>query len=217
MHHRTLRVLNAFILVLVLSHSVGAQTSKRLQVRVGANISSMESSPITLGRLSGFQCAMALEFLQTTAFSMQIELEYARRGYSDSIAETDGVGSVIAIRKANTSLNYISVPLLCRFRYYPAKVVVPYLLVGPRLEFLAWRQLGVYDFTSLTVEDELAKAFRDVSVGFSLGIGISIAKASRREFRVEVRQNFGLTDLMPQSSAFTVKNRSVDLSFALLL
>jgi hypothetical protein len=50
-----------------------------------------------------------------------------------------------------------------------------------------------------------------------VGIGISIARASKREFRIEVRQNFGLTDLMPQRSEFTVKNRSVDLSFALLL
>jgi hypothetical protein len=218
MDRRLVTMWTSLLLLLAISPSAQAQISSGVQIRLGINTSSIESSPIELEHASGFQCALALEFLQKSVFSFQVELEYAKRGFSNKsigIIEEEGIDPPVIV--AFTSLNYLSVPFSCRIRLPSAKKFEPYLLFGPRLEFLAWRQLGVWEFNSLTSEDPLAKDFRDISIGLSLGIGISTGKVLDRESRVEVRHCLGLTDLMPDSSAFTVKHRSVDFSFVLLL
>ena len=194
-----------------------AQFLQGYGVRAGGNVLDITGYIIEFEQSLGFQIAAFAEFLTTPAFSFQVELEYARRRYGIEQVETSGSGEVLGIVRAVTTLNYLSIPVLARLRYPGKPRVIPYALVGPRLDFLVERKPGVWEFSQGSFIDDTSEVFTDVGVSGIVGLGFAFEHVIGQQLRFEGRYSFGLTDLIPELDAWTVRNNSLELSVVMVL
>lgn len=216
MRKRTVTFL-ALVPALLAAAPVQAQLVHGYGFRAGGNISTLTSDLVDLNHRMGIQAATFVELFTTPVFSLQAELEFARRGYAWEQVETGGIGEFIGNVRAVTALNYLSLPVLVRLRYPGKSRVIPYALAGPRLDLLLWRKPGVFDFSSGDFEDDLSEYFTEFGVSGIIGFGIAVDDILHRELRLEARFNFGLTDLIPEAGTATYKNKGFDISICVVL
>lgn len=148
---------------------------------------------------------------------MQIEVEYAYRGFSSEMEERGPGSEVINRVDARSTLNYLSVPLLARIRISGDRPAIPYLLVGPRLEYLIGHSTGVWEFAEVTVEDVLADHFARTNVSGMIGTGMAVAAPFGRDIRLEARMTEGLRDLLWEEGTGRARTRSFELSVGVSL
>jgi len=188
-----------------------AQLLKGYGLKVGANWSTAnitfteQASPPnwksgTIGR-PGFNAAIFVEGLKFSAFSFITQAEYAQRGFDEKRAvfvetEVPGVGRIYAAMGglyATTILNYVSIPLLVKWQS-PIKTMKPYLLFGPKLDFLVDRKVGHFNKTPemrfLESEEGYAERFDNRSVGGTVGLGMATNAILSLPLSVEARYNF---------------------------
>lgn len=194
-----------------------AQLLKSYGVKLGANWSTANiqftehASPpnwkIGTIRRPGINAAIFVEGLNFSAFTLMPQVEYAQRGFDEKravFAETEvpGIGRTYAAvggLYATTILNYVSIPLLFKWQS-PIKTMKPFLLFGPKLDFLIDRKVGHFNKTPemrfLESEEGYAERFDDRSVGGTVGLGMTTNAILSLPLSLEARYNFNFGRLL---------------------
>ena len=158
---------------------------------------------------SGINCLFFIEKNIYKSISTTIELEYAQKGYISEQIETSEIGEKIQIVRANTRLDYISVPIFMKISYNISSIK-PFIQFGPRLDYMFNYEKGTYKFTKVSVTDETAKYLDSFSFGSSLYIGFILPFILDKNIILEVRYNNDFTDLWSKPNTWLGKNVSYD-------
>lgn len=150
----------------------------------------------------GFTASGFLEFLDLPFLSAVVEVQYARKGMSESIpitteSQPEGTGQFITKRPR---VDYLSIPFLAKVRF-STPVITPYLIAGPRLDFAVSKNGDGYD----VVIDK----FESSEFGVTLGVGVEISSLLPISVLAEFRYNSSLKDSF-NNNFLTVRNRSLD-------
>ncbi len=196
----------AFVLLLAQSGAY-AQPKRTYGVKlgiVGANETWTMISSADLGTSTrwGFTAEVFAEIPLFRYLSAVGEIQYTQKGmrYSapvTTISQPDGTGEYYTMRPR---IDYISVPMLARLRI-PLHAVTPYLLVGPRFDFLiSSRADGL---------DAVVSRFDRMDYGLTLGAGVELDSIFPFGLLAEFRYNPNVYDSY-ESSYLSVRNRSLD-------
>ena len=151
----------------------------------------------------GFDAAVFGEFFKQQNFSGIAEFHYVQKGYRLSFPVTtaeqpDGTGEYITL---NPRVDYISVPLLVKFRKDYSSVS-PYIIAGPRFDVkIAYStEYGYSNFNSLN----------SVDFGLTMGAGLNFHISKNMGLLVEGRYSYPVTSSF-SSSFVTIKNYSFEI------
>lgn len=203
-----------------------AQFLKNVGVKFGVNSSSARlddtsnSFEIETGRRTGVQAALFAEWFNAPSFSLVTQVEYVQRGFSEEqFITTENSPEPVAKAKANSRLDYVSLPLLVKLRL-PEVNSGPYLVVGPRVDFLVNRVAGEFDFPpyvnqfGLLVKESATSGwgdfYNDHNLGGTAGVGFASGKFAGATLQLEVRYNFDFTD-QAEFELLDAKNHAFDL------
>jgi hypothetical protein len=204
---------------LLLPLSVQAQLIKGYGAKIGMNSSNTTVSLVKTAfdfteRRIGVNAALFLEWSRSSVISLVTQVEYAQRGFNEKQLVTGEYGpEPIDFVRADTRLDYISLPILLKLQY-PSLAAGPYLLLGPRADFLIHREPGKFkisgDGFQIIWESGLPNAFDEQALGGTAGLGLAADKLLHLPLLVEARYNFDFTD-NSKSPAFRGKNNSFDV------
>ncbi len=135
-------------------------------------------------------------------FSAQGEMQFTQKGMDYSVPATTpsrpvGPGEY---RTISPTIDYISIPLLAKFKI-PSGPLTPYILIGPRFDFLI--------SSSPDGLDAVVNNFDKMDYGLTVGAGVELDSLFPFGILAEVRYNPNSYDSY-QSDFTTVKNRSID-------
>lgn len=197
MNRRVACTIGAVLLLILPVTGTQAQTPHVWGIRAGVNSSTFDFPVFDLHHRLGINLAICRQIIHTRVYSLDIEFEYAQRGYTDKQVRTGGSGEFLGIMKAVTRLDYFSVPLLLRISVPTFKTVQPYVITGPSFEFRFNRKKGVWDYL---LEDTLSDQFRRSSLSVTVGVGAELPDLFATTIRIEVRHSFSVTDVLRSDS-----------------
>lgn len=203
-----------YFLVLFLSAPLilHSQVSDRFGAKIAITTSKITNTVFGdyYNRRIGFNLGIFGEKSITNFFALIASLEYNQKGYIVEMIETSEEGKEIQKVEANTRLDYLSVPVLAKFKY--SKICIePFIAIGPRFEYLLNYKKGEFKFTNATVEHNLADNFDKFSYGGSIAGGISIPISIKFGLDLEFRYNYDFSDLLSKLNTIEYKNDSFDL------
>lgn len=133
-------------------------------------------------------------------FSAQGEVQYTQKGTSFPQTILSPSGGQIQYRTVSPRIDYISIPLLAKFMV-PLKSFTPYVLVGPRFDFLVGKAPdglgGIIDY------------YDNMDYGLTVGAGVEIDSLFPFGILAEFRYNPNSYNSYDNGGE-TVKNRSAD-------
>jgi hypothetical protein len=94
---------------------------------------------------------------------------------------------------------------------YPRLVAGPYLIFGPKADWLVHRSAGKFEFPIATIESSLYKVFADQALSGTVGLGFAADTLLHLPLLVETRYNFVLTDNTDLKTISKAQNQSFDL------
>jgi hypothetical protein len=160
-------------------------------------------------RRNGFNVAVYAEWLNLPFLSLITQIEYAQRGVGIPYLRITTYDRMINVATTDNSpvsynrLDYISIPVLVKLSL-PEKVLSPYIVCGPRCDFLlAYKE--DHDFLSSTYDK-----FKKVLLGGSAGFGLELNSVLPVGMVLEARYNFDLSDSF-RSTYLNVRNNSFDV------
>jgi hypothetical protein len=213
-----LRSASFFVALSLLPISVQAQLLKGYGAKVGINsatskidltLAGSENSEIAGKRRAGINAALFVEGLKLSFVSVLAQVEYAQRGFVEEQQETGLNGENLDIVRASSRLDYVSLPVLIKLQP-SVKSVSPFVIFGPRFDFLVNREAGKYRFTSVTIASSSSELFNDHAFGGTVGVGLAASKFWAVPVFVEVRYNFDFTDNIDLET-LRAKNNAVDV------
>lgn len=193
-----------------------AQLIDAYGLRVGGNVSEIDSFFPGYSNLAGFQLAAFAEFRITDDLTLMPELEYGRRGYA-IVGEGRNTPDNFVPYEATTRLDFISLPVLFRLHTPFSDRISAFALAGPRVDFLINRDAGTWDVGDGPQQDELAAELASAGAGITVGFGAALHQLVGREVRIDGRLNYGLTDWLQIDTSDNIFMRSLDLSVAIAL
>jgi len=147
---------------------------------------------------TGFNFALFAEWLNTPFFSFVTDIEYTQRGAQIVYPVPGGWWST------DGRLDYISVPLLAKFRV-PVGIIDPFLVAGPRADFLVDHQGGQIYPSRIIFDD-----FKRATLGASVGLGVQTASTAPVTISVELRYDFDFLNSY-KNSDLTIHNNALDI------
>lgn len=165
-------------------------------------------------RRNGFVFAAFYEFRIHKFLSFLPQIEYAQKGFVEKQVETNEAGEIIQQVKANTRLDYLSIPWLVKFRYPDIKLE-PYFILGPRFDYLIHKRNGVFHFTQVDFESQFADHLDEFVFGGLVGAGFRLVKIDRLNTFLEFRYQFDFSDSFSNIEEVTVKNNSYDIGLVI--
>ena len=189
-----------------------AQLLKNYGFKAGVTSSgiSVRQQYYDLGRRTGMNIGVFAEWLNSQYLSIVTEINYNQRGFIEEMSEENNAGVFIQRVKANTRLDYLSIPLFAKLQL-PLNGMIPYIVAGPRIDFLLNRSVGVFRFSWATAESPLAKEYRSQSVGGTIGLGIETDQLAPLPIFLEVHYDFDVTN-SAREIPMEVYNNSIDVS-----
>ncbi len=150
----------------------------------------------------GFTADAFIEVPFFRYFSAQAEIQYTQKGMSYSQPMTVISQSPLPVQSRTFSprIDYISIPLLAKVKF-PFSTVTPYILVGPRFDFLVYADpdgLG-----------PVVNNFDNMDYGLTVGAGIEFDSVLPFGLLAEFRYNPNSYDSY-DSGQLSVRNRTVD-------
>ncbi len=151
---------------------------------------------------SGLNFGIFAEWLSLPSLSVLTEAHYIQKGHVDEFVQTDEFATPIRIIKFDQRLDYLSIPLLAKVTLR-TKHLLPYLIAGPRFDFL----LGYKSDTA----GEIYRELKDADVGGTIGLGV---ESTSRPVKVllEFRYSPDFTSAY-QTDLLKVKNSSFEILF----
>jgi len=165
-------------------------------------------------RRNGFNIALFYEFGNHKFLSFIAQIEYAQKGFVEKQVETNETGEIIQNVKANTRLDYLSIPLLIKFKY-PRITPEPYFIFGPRFEYLINKRNGVFHFSQIDFKSQFVDHLDKFVFGGSFGAGFRLAKIYRLNTLLEFRYHFDFSDSFSKIEEATVKHNSYNIGLAI--
>lgn len=165
-------------------------------------------------RRNGFNIALFYEIGMFKFLSLIPHIEYAQKGFVEKQVETNDIGEFIQNVEANTRLDYLSIPLLIKIKY-PKIKPEPYLVIGPRFDYLIKKRNGVFHFTQVDFKSQFADYLDEFVFGGSFGAGFQLAKIARFNTFLNFRYNFDFSDSVSKIEVITTKNNSYDIGLVI--
>jgi hypothetical protein len=193
-----------------------AQLIKAYGAKLGANSSRVTLSYVKSAfqyeteRRTGVHAAFFLEWGRSSLISLITQVEYAQRGFAEEQTMTDELGQEKGVVCAKTRLDYVSVPIIIKLQY-PRLVAGPYLVFGPKVDWLVHRTAGKFEFPIATIESSLYKVFADQALSTTVGLGFAAEKLLHLPLLIETRYNFVLTDNTDVKTISKAQNQSFDI------
>jgi hypothetical protein len=159
---------------------------------------------------SGFNIAFYLEHNFYKYMALILQLEYSQKGYISEQVETNEIGTKIQDVRANTRLDYLSLPFLIKIKY-PTLKLTPFIALGPRFDYLINYSKGKFKFTSVTAIDDFADNLKSFVTGSSVSCGLQIPASQKYHFSIELRYNNDFTNSAKAPVQYTVKNSTYDI------
>ena len=198
-------------LFLFCSQIIQAQLFKSWGLKVGINSSGVSIQPkiFDTNRRTGISAGIFAELINSPYFSFITGVDYLQRGFIEEMAEMNNNGDFIQQIEANTRLDYISIPFCAKIQM-PLDGVTPYIVAGPRIDFLINRSKGVFRFSSATINSELASNYSSQDVGGTIGFGIETDQLLALPVLLEVRYGFDIASSF-EATALEAYNNAVDI------
>jgi len=207
-----LKKYSLFVLVIItfLSPQVNAQLLRTYGIKVAYTSADQKLEYYYLGgnlttlRRDGFNVAIYAEWLNTPIFSIVTQCEYTQRGFGNEIIETSEFGPMeIGSYKLFNRVDYLSIPIFGKITI-PMEIIKPYVLIGPRLDYLLGYKSGVGGYNVLF--DNFSKTI----IGASFGVGVDLKGLSTLPILLEGRYNIDLKDSY-NTDLLKVRNNSIDV------
>lgn len=160
--------------------------SNELRSSSTSNSTMTTSTTSSSGTLPGFAAGLFLEAPLGREFSIQPEIDYSLKGAK---ARNTIDGSDYSFKE---NLGYIAVPVL--FKYKPQAIRGFNVFAGPEFGFLASaKDVGsTYSgSTSSNTKTDVSGGFKKFDLGLDIGVGYDIV----RNFGIDARYGFGLTNI----------------------
>lgn len=203
--------------------SVQAQLIKAYGAKVGANSSKVTLSYVRTTfqyrteRRTGVHAAFFLEWGKSSLISLITQVEYAQRGFIEEQIITGKTSpEPLGVVRANTRLDYISLPMMIKLQY-PRLVAGPYLVFGPKADWLINHVAGKFEFPIATIESSLYKVFADQALSGTVGLGFAADKLLHLPLLIETRYNFVLTDNTDLKTISKAQNQAFDIWLGIML
>jgi hypothetical protein len=161
-----------FLLVFLLIMSVFGQT---LDVQIGPSFSKskwenlmMSNHTLLNDKVIGTNASLGIEYWDNTYFNLSSSLGFIQKGGKDSIQIVFGPPEPIPLTFYKLKLNYVTFNTCAIVKIPFRDVIIPYLLAGPRIDYLV----------SYKEDVPVIKGYEDVdkvnclSYGFITGAGI---------------------------------------------
>jgi hypothetical protein len=201
------KLIIAVVLVLFSFSGANARLLKAYGFKAGVVVANQDFD--YFGRLqfdtkarSGLSFGVFAEWLSLRSLSILTEAHYIQKGYVSESVQTDEFGTPIRIFKFDHRVDYLSIPLLAKVTLR-TKHLSPYLIVGPRFDFL----LG---YKSETL-DEVYRDLKDLDVGGTIGLGVE-SRSQPVKVLLEFRYSPNFTNAY-QTDLLKVKNNSFEILF----
>ncbi len=162
--------------------------------------------PDASGRRWGFDAAGFVELFNIWNVNLLGELHYAQKGVSfKKTYSVDEYGDTVSTEGGRgPRIDYLSIPVMAKARF-SLGAVSPYLVIGPRLDFLVGKD--TLTFIDVAQGYELKKT----NFGGTIGIGVEFARAFPFTLMTEVRYSPDFTNALEELSRPEVKNRSFEV------
>jgi hypothetical protein len=160
----------------------------------------LESDPHNTGTISGISGGAFVEFLDIPYFSLLTKVQYIQKGRTISVmgtmvSSTNPNGYIeTGMMDIKYRLNYISVPILAKLRI-ETLMCVPYLAIGPRLEYLV-------SYPSSVVYDD----FKKMEVTGTVAIGVELSLGFFPRLLLEANYNTSLMNSYNKGSLIVSDN-----------
>lgn len=167
---------------------------------------------------SGFLFSVSKEFESSNLFSLIPCLQYSQKGFNEKWIQTNESGTVKE-GLTNTKLDYLSLIFLAKLKY-ENPIIIPYLSVGPRLDFLLNKENGMIELTTGSIKSFWADKFSRWSYGVSIIVGIEYKLFDDNDFILEGSFNPDISDLLRDSSLkdfMKMKNNTFDIGLGIKL
>jgi hypothetical protein len=203
-------LLGMMLMSIVLSNAqsniidIGIQGSPSVIFLRGDNFSYRNYKPII-----GFSSGLSADLNLTDFFSIVTGLSFERKGSQAFYQVIDDQGTPLSIAPANSYLDYLAIPVLLRFNL--GKNVKFYFNVGAYLGYLFNQSYVNKDKLLPSTTNFMTPTYRNFDTGFSSGIGIKLPMKKRFYFSMEIRNNLGLYNILPNNSNSGVKTNSTNL------
>jgi hypothetical protein len=158
------------------------------------------SDPHMSGTISGIGGGAFVEFLDIPYFGLLTKVQYIQKGRTISVmgtmvSSTNPNGYIeTGMMDIKYRLNYISVPILAKLRI-ETPMFVPYLAIGPRLEYLV-------SYPSSVVYDD----FKKMEVTGTVAIGVELSLGFFPRLLLEANYNTSLMNSYNKGSLIVSDN-----------
>lgn len=171
-----------------------APTSAQVVDRVGlkgglVSASASNLGPLDLERRTGWSATLFAERDLLSFLALVGEAGYTQGGFVETMEERAPDGTVEQTVRANTRLDYLTIPVLTKLKYDLTAMQL-YAMAGPRLEVLIGREPGVFEYQSAPIdeyESEVVSAYTTPVLGATVGLGVSTSKVLPGQLLVEAR------------------------------
>jgi hypothetical protein len=145
--------------------------------------------PLDLKRRTGWSATLFAERDLLPFLALVGEVGYAQGGFVETMEERAPDGTVEQTVRANTRLDYLTIPVLAKLEY-DFRTMRLYALAGPRLDVLIGREAGVFEYQSAPIdesESEVVSAYTSPVLGATVGVGVSTSDVLPVHLLVEAR------------------------------
>lgn len=156
---------------------------------------------------TGFDFGGFVEWFDLPYLRMLTEAHYIQKGMIDEVKVVNTSGDVISTLKYDHRIDYLSVSALGKFTP-GGKVLSPYLIIGPRVDFRLKNNSEVYDV--------LYDNFNSVFFGGDIGLGLEFSLNKLLTLLTEFRYSHDFTEAY-KTELLEVRNRSYQLLIGLKL
>ncbi|MBA4313118.1 MAG: hypothetical protein C0417_10870 [Chlorobiaceae bacterium] len=151
----------------------------------------------------GIDAGVYVELLDLPYISILGELHYIQKGFMEEIPITtmdqpEGTGRYLV---SKPRVDYLSLPLLAKIRYN-VETVSPYILIGPRFDFLIGKEPDGYEI--------IYNKFKKNDMGISVGVGIEIPTSTIQAVLFEFKYSPTFNNSY-SNDILTIKNQSFEL------
>ena len=166
--------------------------------------------PHMSGTISGIGGGLFVEFLDVPYLSLLTKAQYVQKGRTISVmgtmvSSTNPNGYIeTGMMDIKYRLNYISVPILAKLRI-ETPMFVPYLAIGPRLEYL------VSHPTSVVYDN-----FKKMEVTGTVAVGVELSLGFIPRLLLEADYNTSLTNSFDNGNLI-VSDNSVEIFCGIIL
>ena len=191
---------------LVFNSKLSAQDLPQFGIKAGylsSNIS-VDKFENFSERRDGFLVGVYSKIFSIDKFSLILQLDYLRKGYNEIQYETNNEGKLIQTVRANTRLDYLSIPILIEYSFdkIPLK---PYLITGPKFDILIGRFNGRFNFSNSNLESSFADYLRSNSAGWRIAGGFNFTKIANLNLGLELFYDMDFTNSYSINDFLVVK------------